>query len=95
MCGKELPNGFATEETRLENSGKETRKKCRSVERPMLLGQHQIKWVWVKGHGTNPENERCDESGAPYEPTQVDSGYRAEASHPVCDIAGWRQRSGG
>ena len=25
------------------------------------LGQHQIKWEWVKGHAGHPENERCDE----------------------------------
>ena len=24
------------------------------------LGQHQIKWEWVKGHAGHPENERCD-----------------------------------
>ena len=26
------------------------------------LGQHQIKWEWVKGHAGHPENERCDGS---------------------------------
>lgn len=25
------------------------------------LGQHKIKWEWVKGHAGHPENERCDE----------------------------------
>lgn len=25
------------------------------------LGQHEIKWEWVKGHAGHPENERCDE----------------------------------
>jgi ribonuclease HI len=26
-----------------------------------LAGQHEIEWVWVKGHAGHPENERCDE----------------------------------
>ena len=26
-----------------------------------LTGQHQIEWVWVKGHAGHPENERADE----------------------------------
>ncbi|EAA8310849.1 TPA: ribonuclease HI [Salmonella enterica] len=45
------------------------------------LGQHQIKWVWVKGHAGHPENERCDElaRAAAMNPTQEDSGYQAEA----------------
>lgn len=44
------------------------------------LGQHQIKWVWVKGHAGHPENERCDElaRAAAMNPTQEDSGYQAE-----------------
>ncbi len=25
-----------------------------------LLGQHKIRWVWVKGHNGHPENERVD-----------------------------------
>lgn len=25
-----------------------------------LVSQHQIKWVWVKGHNGHPENERVD-----------------------------------
>lgn len=25
-----------------------------------LAAQHQIKWVWVKGHNGHPENERVD-----------------------------------
>lgn len=25
-----------------------------------LQAQHQIRWVWVKGHDGHPENERCD-----------------------------------
>ena len=26
-----------------------------------LLEVHQVKFVWVRGHNGNPENERCDE----------------------------------
>lgn len=26
-----------------------------------LLPQHEIRWVWVKGHAGHPENERVDE----------------------------------
>ncbi len=26
-----------------------------------LAEQHEIEWVWVKGHAGHPENERCDE----------------------------------
>ena len=45
------------------------------------LGQHQIKWEWVKGHAGHPENERCDElaRAAAMNPTQEDVGYQAEA----------------
>ena len=25
-----------------------------------LCNQHEIRWVWVKGHAGHPENERCD-----------------------------------
>lgn len=25
-----------------------------------LQAEHQIRWVWVKGHDGHPENERCD-----------------------------------
>ncbi|NLM19364.1 MAG: ribonuclease HI [Clostridiaceae bacterium] len=26
-----------------------------------LAAQHEIKWIWVKGHADNPYNNRCDE----------------------------------
>jgi len=26
-----------------------------------LLGTHTVKFCWVKGHASNPENNRCDE----------------------------------
>ncbi len=25
-----------------------------------LAGQHQLQWIWVKGHAGHPENERAD-----------------------------------
>ncbi len=25
-----------------------------------LLSQHDVEWVWVRGHTGNPDNERCD-----------------------------------
>lgn len=45
------------------------------------LGQHQIKWEWVKGHAGHPENERCDElaRAAASSPTQSDTGYQPES----------------
>ncbi|MCS5880356.1 hypothetical protein LNP17_06130 [Klebsiella variicola subsp. variicola] len=44
------------------------------------LGQHKIKWEWVKGHAGHPENERCDEPGAAAShPTQDDIGYQPES----------------
>ena len=26
-----------------------------------IYPKHQVKFIWVKGHSNNPENERCDE----------------------------------
>lgn len=26
-----------------------------------LIGQHKVRWRWVRGHSGDPENERCDE----------------------------------
>ena len=45
------------------------------------LGQHKIKWEWVKGHAGHPENERCDElaRAAASNPTRDDIGYKAES----------------
>ncbi len=45
------------------------------------LGQHKIKWEWVKGHAGHPENERCDElaRAAASNPTRDDIGYQAES----------------
>lgn len=45
------------------------------------LGQHDIRWEWVKGHAGHPENERCDELArtAASAPTHDDVGYQPEA----------------
>ena len=45
------------------------------------LGQHQIKWEWVKGHAGHPENERCDElaRAAAANPAHEDAGYQPES----------------
>ena len=31
-----------------------------------LLEQHQVEYVWVKGHQGHPENERCDKMAVAY-----------------------------
>lgn len=43
----------------------------------LALKEHQINWMWVKGHAGHPENERCDELArdAATHPTLVDEGY--------------------
>jgi ribonuclease HI len=44
------------------------------------IANHQLNWVWVKGHAGHPENERCDELArqAANNPTQDDLGYQPE-----------------
>lgn len=27
----------------------------------LIYRQHQVKFIWIKGHANNPENERCDQ----------------------------------
>lgn len=41
------------------------------------LSQHEIDWIWVKGHAGHIENERCDElaKAAANCPTDRDVGY--------------------
>ena len=47
----------------------------------VALGQHEIKWEWVKGHAGHPENERCDElaRAAASNPAHEDTGYQPES----------------
>jgi ribonuclease HI len=43
--------------------------------------KHKVKFVWVKGHGSNKENNRCDElavSAAQTAYLKVDYGYEKE-----------------
>jgi ribonuclease HI len=49
-----------------------------------LYKQHQVKFVWVKGHANNPYNNRCDElatSAADGRHLQVDEGYEMDPNH--------------
>ncbi len=46
-----------------------------------LSKQHQIKFIWVKGHAQNPYNNRCDElatAAADGYQLLADEGYEAE-----------------
>jgi ribonuclease HI len=43
-----------------------------------LYKQHHIKFIWVKGHASNPYNQRCDElatAAADGKNLQEDTGY--------------------
>jgi ribonuclease HI len=44
----------------------------------LLYKQHQIKFIWVKGHASNPYNQRCDElatAAADGNNLEEDKGY--------------------
>ncbi len=44
----------------------------------LLFKQHQIKFIWVKGHASNPYNQRCDElatAAADGNNLEEDKGY--------------------
>ena len=44
-----------------KNSNKEPVKNIDLWQRlDELTQQHEIRWLWVKGHNGHPENERCD-----------------------------------
>ena len=42
------------------------------------MGDHEIEWIWVKGHAGHRENEMCDElaRAAAENPTDEDTGYQ-------------------
>lgn len=43
-----------------------------------IFRKHQVKFVWVKGHATNKENNRCDElavAAAMGKDLKIDTGY--------------------
>lgn len=70
------------EKARLENGREKPVKNVDLWQRlDAALGQHKIKWEWVKGHAGHPENERCDElaRAAASHPTQDDIGYQPES----------------
>lgn len=49
----------------------------------MVYRRHEVKFVWVKGHASIPENERCDELAVQAYKSgvlQVDCFYEAEQS---------------
>jgi ribonuclease HI len=42
------------------------------------MRRHNVRFVWVKGHAGNPENERCDylaTTAAAAKDLQEDTGY--------------------
>ena len=46
-----------------------------------IYRKHNVKFIWVKGHSTNKENNRCDElavEAALGADLKVDAGYEAE-----------------
>ena len=46
-----------------------------------LAGNHHIRFVWVKGHASNPYNNRCDElatEAADGKHLHIDEGYEQE-----------------
>ncbi len=49
-----------------------------------LYQQHQVKFVWVKGHADNEYNNRCDllaTTAADGRNLQVDEGYEMDVNH--------------
>lgn len=55
-----------------------------------LLKTHAIKFIWVRGHAGNPDNERCDNlarTSAAAQNLPADEVYESHASHgsaPAC-----------
>ena len=48
--------------------------------------QHQVKFVWIKGHNSHPENERCDQlavaASKQSNTLAIDAPFEAERSKP-------------
>ena len=42
-----------------------------------ILNEHDVTFIWIKGHNNHPENERCDQLAveASHSPTTEDKGY--------------------
>lgn len=82
MSAVDHPVDPQLEKARLENGREKPVKNVDLWQRlDAALGQHKIKWEWVKGHAGHPENERCDElaRAAASHPTQDDIGYQPES----------------
>ncbi len=52
-----------------------------------LLQQHQVQFVWLKGHNGHPENEKCDRlavkaASAPANKLNIDKGYEQPPDTP-------------
>ncbi|HPC97834.1 MAG TPA: ribonuclease HI [Bacteroidales bacterium] len=46
-----------------------------------LYRQHKVRFIWIKGHNNNPENEKCDKlavEASKTEPLLEDTGYNPE-----------------
>lgn len=43
----------------------------------VLMGAHEIRFHWVRGHSEHPENERCDELAVSAREALVASGRKA------------------
>ena len=43
----------------------------------IILNEHNVTFIWIKGHNNHPENERCDQLAveASHSPTNEDKGY--------------------
>ena len=52
----------------------------------VVYRQHNIKFIWVKGHANNVENERCDKlavaAAVAKQHHDIDRGYETQAQNP-------------
>ena len=52
----------------------------------IIYRQHNVKFIWVKGHANNIENERCDKlavaAAVAEQHHDIDMGYETQAQNP-------------
>ena len=48
-----------------------------------LIGQHEVRWAWVRGHAGNVHNERCDELA-----TEAIAALKAREGRRSCSVPG-------
>ena len=52
----------------------------------IIYRQHNVKFIWVKGHANNIENERCDKlavaAAGAEQNHNIDKGYETQAQNP-------------